>query len=106
MASGNGVDEAKPVNGQINLAKRIPEFAGKVLGPWLVPAPDHGVAQYRYSETPVMTALERASIEPPAAVDRPPMQTDTGQAQHSRWTGEPLGETAGVAQNASIGQSH
>jgi hypothetical protein len=32
---------------------------------------------------------------------------DTGEAQNiSRWTGEPLGETAGVTQSAGIGQSH
>ena len=33
--------------------------------------------------------------------------TDSRQAaQYSRWTGEPLGETAEIAQNAGIGQSH
>jgi hypothetical protein len=32
--------------------------------------------------------------------------TDSRQAQYSRWSGEPLGETAGVAQSAGIGQSH
>ena len=28
------------------------------------------------------------------------------QIEHSRWTGEPLGEAAGVEQSAGIGQSH
>ena len=28
------------------------------------------------------------------------------ESQHSRWTGEPLGETAGATQSAGIGQSH
>jgi hypothetical protein len=36
--------------------------------------------------------------------------TDSRQAaqaaQYSRWSGEPLGETAEIAQNAGIGQSH
>jgi hypothetical protein len=32
--------------------------------------------------------------------------TDSRQVQYSRWTGEPLGETAGVTQSAGIGQSH
>ena len=34
--------------------------------------------------------------------------TDSRQAQqsYSRWSGEPLGETAGVSQSAGIGQSH
>jgi hypothetical protein len=33
-------------------------------------------------------------------------QTDSRQAQYSRWTGEPLGEAAGQAQSGGIGQSH
>ena len=44
-----------------------------------------------------------------AHVERAAMQemTDSRQAaQYSRWTGEPLGETAEIAQNAGIGQSH
>jgi hypothetical protein len=33
--------------------------------------------------------------------------TDSRQAaQYSRWTGEPLGETAELTQSAGIGQSH
>jgi poly(3-hydroxybutyrate) depolymerase len=33
--------------------------------------------------------------------------TDSRQAvQYSRWSGEPLGETAEIAQSAGIGQSH
>jgi hypothetical protein len=33
--------------------------------------------------------------------------TDSRQAaQYSRWTGEPLGETADLSQSAGIGQSH
>jgi hypothetical protein len=64
-------DPAKPgTNGQINLAKPIPESAEKVLGPWLVPAPELGPGMYRYSEKPVMTAAERATIEPPATAER------------------------------------
>jgi hypothetical protein len=58
------MDEGKPVNGQINLAKRIPEFLGKLFL-WRVPAPQDGPGMYRYSEQPRMTAQERASIEPP-----------------------------------------
>ena len=57
--------EAKPVNGQINLAKWIPEFVGKVLGPWLRRAPEDGPGMYRYGETPGVTAEERAAMEPP-----------------------------------------
>src|SRR5215469_2794152 len=44
-----------------------------------------------------------------ASEERASMQemTDSRQAaQYSRWTGEPLGETAGVVQSAGIGQSH
>jgi hypothetical protein len=63
---------------------------------WKVPAPEWGVGQYRYSETPVMDAAERASIEPPAA---PPALSC------SRWTGEPPIEAAGIAQSGGIGQS-
>jgi hypothetical protein len=66
------MDEAKPVNGQINLAKWIPEFVGQLFL-WLVPAPERGAGEFRYSETPVMTAAERASLEPPATAERPPM---------------------------------
>ena len=33
--------------------------------------------------------------------------TDSRQAaQYSRWSGEPLGETAEITQSAGIGQSH
>ena len=45
-----------------------------------------------------------------ASDERAAMQemTDSRQAtaQFSRWTGEPLGETAGATQSAGIGQSH
>ena len=47
---------------------------------------------------------ERAPIEEGSAVAE---MTDSRQAaQYSRWTGEALGETAGVEQSAGIGQSH
>ena len=47
---------------------------------------------------------ERAAMqEGSAAVE----MTDSRQAaQYSRWSGEPLGETAGETQSAGIGQSH
>ena len=47
---------------------------------------------------------ERAAVqERSAAVE----MTDSRQAaQYSRWTGEALGEAAGVEQSAGIGQSH
>jgi hypothetical protein len=46
---------------------------------------------------------ERAAVqERSAAVE----MTDSRQAQFSRWTGEALGEAAGEAQSAGIGQSH
>ena len=50
-----------------------------------------------------------AASEARAAMQESPAaeMTDSRQAQsYSRWTGEPLGETAGVAQSAGIGQSH
>jgi hypothetical protein len=37
------------VNGQMNLAKWIPEWVGKVLGPWKVRAPQDGPGMYRYA---------------------------------------------------------
>jgi hypothetical protein len=75
------MDEAKPVNGQINLAQRIPEFVGKLFL-WLVPSPQDGPGMYRYSETPRMTAQERAAIEPPQHVERPalPQQVERNSA--------------------------
>jgi hypothetical protein len=57
-------------NGAINRAKPIPEYAGKVLGPWKVPAPEQGPGQYRYSESPVMTAQERRELDPPPTAER------------------------------------
>jgi hypothetical protein len=49
---------------------------------------------------------ERASMQEQSAVE----MTDSRQAaqttQYSRWTGEPLGETAEITQSAGIGQSH
>jgi hypothetical protein len=76
------MEEAKPVNGQINLAKWIPEFVGKVFGPWLVPAPEWGPGQKKHSEQPHMTAEERAAIEPPQHVERPalPQQIERNSA--------------------------
>ena len=55
-------------------------------------------------EQPAAGEGERAAMqERSAAVE----MTDSRQAQsYSRWTGEPLGETAGVTQSAGIGQSH
>jgi hypothetical protein len=50
-----------------------------------------------------------AASEARAAMQESPAaeMTDSRQAaQYSRWTGEPLGETAGVSQSAGIGQSH
>lgn len=48
-------------------------------------------------------AERAATQESSAAVE----MTDNRQAaQYSRWTGEPLGETAGMTQSAGIGQSH
>jgi hypothetical protein len=49
----------------------------------------------------------QASGEARAESERAAMQemTDSRQAQYSRWTGEPLGETAEVVQSAGIGQS-
>jgi|SRR5271156_3136536 len=56
------------------------------------------------SEQPSAGEGERAAVqESSAAVE----MTDSRQAQsYSRWTGEPLGETAGMTQSAGIGQSH
>jgi len=46
----------------------------------------------------------RAASEERAATQE---MTDSRQvAQYSRWSGEPLGETAAVTQSAGIGQSH
>src|ERR1700744_5746005 len=45
----------------------------------------------------------RAASEERAASQE---MTDSRQVQYSRWTGEPLGEAAGVTQSAGIGQSH
>jgi hypothetical protein len=56
-------------NGALNRAKPIPESAEKVLGPWLVPAPEQGPGQKRYSSQPVMTQQERAALEPPEITD-------------------------------------
>jgi hypothetical protein len=76
------MEEAKPVNGQINLAKWIPEFVGKVLGPWLVPDAEAGPGWKKYSEQPRMTGEERAAIEPPQHVERPalPQQIERNSA--------------------------
>src|SRR5262249_46937915 len=46
---------------------------------------------------------ERASMQEQSAVE---MTDNRQRAQHSRWTAEPLGETAEVTQSAGIGQSH
>jgi hypothetical protein len=45
---------------------------------------------------------ERAAVEERSIAAE---MTDSRQAQYSRWTGEPLGETAGVTQSAEQGQS-
>jgi hypothetical protein len=58
-------------NGALNLAKWIPEFIGKVLGPWLVPAPQDGPGMYRYAQTPGVTREEREAMEPPRREDAP-----------------------------------
>ena len=51
-----------------------------------------------------------AASEARAAMQESPAaeMTDSRQAtaQYSRWSGEPLGETAGVSQSGGIGQSH
>ena len=57
-------------NGAINLAKPIPEFAGKVLGPWKVRAPQDGPGMVRYAQSPGITAEERAAMEPPPTAER------------------------------------
>jgi hypothetical protein len=55
------------------------------------------------SEQPSAGEGESGAQERSAAVE----MTDSRQAQsYSRWTGEPLGETAGVTQSAGQGQSH
>jgi hypothetical protein len=48
-------------------------------------------------------ASERAATPERSAATE---MTDSRQAQYSRWSGEPLGQTAEVVQNAGIGQSH
>ena len=50
-------------NGQINLAKRIPEVVGKLFL-WLRPAAGEGPGMYRYTETPGLTREEREQLEP------------------------------------------
>jgi hypothetical protein len=49
---------------------------------------------------------ESATVENAVQEGEAVEMTDSRQAQYSRWTGEPLGETAGVTQSAGIGQSH
>jgi hypothetical protein len=93
-------------NGAMNLAAHIPEFVGKVLGPWLVPAPQDGPGMKRYAETPGIAADERRSMEPWNFPQPEPPQIEISNREYSRWSGEPLGEAAGVVQSGGISQSH
>jgi hypothetical protein len=69
----------------------VKAFFGKVLGPWLVSAPQDGPGMKRYAETPGITPEERRSIEPWNYPQPAPA--------HSRW-----GDGA-AAQRSGQGQS-
>jgi hypothetical protein len=67
-----------------------------------------GMVEQQASAMDWVEAASDARIASRAAIEERPAaeMTDSRQAQYSRWTGEPLGETAGVTQSAGIGQSH
>jgi hypothetical protein len=76
------------------------EFVGRVAR-WLVgvPAPEDGPGMVKYVDE------KRLADEPWIAAEPRQRGAGTGPAQHSRWTGEPLGAAAGMTQSG-IGQSH
>jgi hypothetical protein len=64
---------------------------------------------WRWAETLAGHGIwDREEADAKARGDGERMATDGGepQKQHSRWTGEPLGEAAAVEQSAGISQSH
>src|SRR4051794_1677474 len=89
--------EARPVPQETDASDRLrPMHPGAESG-WA----DHGgmVAQQASANEWVRAAGEaRADAGESAATQE---MTDSRQAQYSRWTGEPLGETAEVTQSAS-----
>ena len=68
-----------------------------------------GMVEQQASAMDWVEAASDARIAARAAIEERPAaeMTDSRQAaQYSRWSGEPLGETAAVTQSAGIGQSH
>jgi hypothetical protein len=99
--------EARPVPQETDTSDRLRlEHPGAKLG-W---SDGGGMVEQQSSALEWVEAAGEARISERAAMEEGTAaieMTDSRQAaQYSRWTGEPLGETAGVTQSAGIGQSH
>jgi hypothetical protein len=99
--------ELRPMPQETDTSDRVrPMHPGAELG-W---ADSGGMVEQQASASKWVEAASEARISERAAMQEggaAAEMTDSRQAaQYSRWTGEPLGETADVAQSAGIGQSH
>ncbi len=92
--------EPPPVQQETDTADRLrPMHPGADIG-W---SNSGGMVEQQASALDWVEAASRAAMEERPAAE----MTDSRQtAQYSRWTGEPLGEAAGVTQSDGIGMTY